>query len=323
MVEERSDLSPEFSVEKKSVRLTRRQFLGTLAALLSALALRSSEMPLEYQLSLTSLRIDRRRYLNDEERGYGILTQLGEFLKKEPVNLVVMPEGSFEMYDEEVNPLPLVIEEISGGQRIHESTHPVCKHIIEEARSIATRRKCHLLLGTFYEIGLKDNQYRSTLLHIDSSGEIVGIKRKFYPPVGSFTIEVARGVSLKILPLICGEAWREKEVPWWVRQNGPYDILTHSLSQGDVDFDQLSALVQGLLSPEPIRLEERKRLKDAFYEYYGKYLPYLKPRAPIVVSDWGMSGIFTKDLKPLENYTDVHNYTLVKQTISPETLSGR
>jgi len=218
----------------------------------------------------------------------------------------------------------LFLDKTPGGYKTQEPTHQTIKHLLANARLLAAQHQSSLFLGTFYELGTQDNKYYNTLLHIDPNGQIVGIKRKLYPPEGNFTIQTRSGIPLRVLPLICGEAWwdivtdqageRKIKVPDWVKQGArktPYDMLTHSLAQGDLDFDRLAQTTQGSEKVEGGKAIEW--LKSTFGFYYGEYLPYLKPHAPIIVSDWGReAGVFTGDLQPLKNYIIKPDYTLVK-----------
>jgi hypothetical protein len=152
---------------------------------------------------------------------------------------------------------------------------------------------------------------------IDKNGEITGVKRKFLPQNGKF--EITQGEkTLKILPLLCGEAWREMKddksiPPKWVKKNAPYDVLIHSLRQGDLNFDDLATFVQK--RGEGLSQSAKSRegwQKDTFNVYYSEYFKFLKPNAPILVSDVDMAGCFNQDLSPIKGYSDNKDYILAK-----------
>lgn len=253
------------------------------------------------QITLASLRVTR----SEKEQ---VLDKLSEALDEAAPDVVIMPEYTFHIYEGEgydSHPLPVVLHRGEGEYCVENPTGERVQKIIERARDLARKHKTNLFLGTFYEslnglVSKEDYQrgaieYRNTMLHINPEGKIVGVKRKFHKPDDEFVVRAKSGRAYKVLPMICQDVWDNREgnkiiVPDWVKNGGPYDVLVHSLGQGDVDLDSLSLHIQDKIKMSD---EELFRAQKGFNFYYGEYFPYLNPsEAYILISDGGQSGIF-------------------------------
>lgn len=258
------------------------------------------------------------------ETGYSVLQQIDKILKSQPVTLVVTPEYSFEMYNKE-KPEKLMLKKVDNGEFVvHDESSEIVRDILSRSQQLALTHRCDIFLATFHEIGLDDGEYYGTLLHLDPQGKIVGRKRKFHSPEGSFMVKVGPK-ELKVLSLICGEAWEEIQdsfaiPPEWVGKNSPYDMMTHSIAQGDLNFNMLAGLVQKTIPEGELEPARREWMRDCFDKYYRNYRPYLKPNAPIIVADWSVSGVFNPDLSPIKKYEGQPRYTVAKISYSGEFL---
>jgi len=331
------DISPSVTPDTRATTTPvygRRKFLKNAGAGLfglSPLAPKPPEKPLEHQLRLASLRITPEYTTEDEaKQGYAVLNLIRGLLAKERVNLVVTPEFSFHPYHSDS--FRIMLDKKWGRWKLNPSSSATQKHIILNARLLAAQHRSSLLLSTFPETGV-DGKYYNTMLHIDANGDIIGVNRKFHPPMGDFTIRDALGKSFRVLPLICGEAWRETKSdtetgqnyalpPPWVKKGAPYDILAHSLSQGDLNFNELVGFTQQSLPANFTPTFGIDSLRSAFSTYYREYMPYLRRGAPIVAADWSTAGVMNGDLQPFENLKETATYTLLNWKVPPVSYSA-
>lgn len=283
----------------------------------------------EKEISLAALRVEKIPDENSIKQALRIIKQLETVLRSEPIDLAITPEYSFDLhYGQERNyePMPLVVHQIKDGFAIDPlRSHNAAKIIVENAQSLAKSYKANLFLATFYDPSGNESANTSAL-YINNEGKITGVKRKFLPPEGKF--EVVRGNQiLKVLPMICGEVWKNRDnipgtndfraiPPDWVKENAPYDIFAHAMSQADVDFNSLAALVEQTPLPKDHYFPSEAWLRDAFGNYYGEYLKFLKPNAPILIADWGIAATFNKDLTPIKRYQDHGEYVVAKLDVS-------
>lgn len=216
--------------------------------------------PKEFSIAAVSTPPELLQIDDEIQVGYEFLWSIGKVLKDESVNLVVTPERSFEMLREgyykrgaQFPPEKLLLTKEEKDFSVHQGSSDIVIDIVSQAQELAKKYRCDLFLATFYEIGMEDGKYYPTLLRINPEGKIVGRKRKFQPPEGSFTLKIGQR-ELRVLPLICGEALRKVKdsqtgegkivVPDWVKDGAPYDILTHSLAEEDLDFTKLASFIQ-------------------------------------------------------------------------------
>lgn len=279
----------------------------------------TKENPADQEITIAVLNAQTQKI-----RGQGVATgdifcrQIEKALvtANQPVNLVLTPEHSFETYTgrgQDYEPERLKLDIIDGCFEVNKRTNQHTAEIILRLQGIARYHHCPIFAATFYEYENGVEEYFSTMLHISSEGKIVGRKRKLFPPEGLFTIK--RGArEFKILPLICGEIWRENDengfsvIPEWVREGAPYDIMLHSLHQGDLNLGKLMASVQDKNSE--LTTEEGRWTRDCFDQYYRNYLLCLKPGGALVAADWNGSGIFNQDLSPIKKIYSIGTTTI-------------
>lgn len=315
-------------------RISRRDFLkaaGIAVLAGTALAqpttrrlLRSNELLSRNVVRLGALRTSLIQGEEETSKSLRVLNEVGKALNSEHLDLLITPEYSFHTHwsvnDEG---MPLTLNQVN--ENVFEIDKPqtdeFTQFVVEEGVKMAKHYRSNLLLSTFYDL---EGKGKTSAIFINSDGIITGLKRKFEPPVGSFNINRGQH-SLKILPLICGEVWEKRTndpitddwqsvPPQWVRDGAPFDILTHSLSQADVDFNGLVKFVQGEVGVPDDELYQIDRvlLEGAFKDYYGEYLQYLKPNAPIILADVSMAGAFNANLEEMKNFSDSGNYVAVE-----------
>lgn len=307
--------------------ISRRDFLKLSAAATGALLLsRSSpdfgEVLREKELSVGALRVNMIEGENKLEHGLRVLAQMEKALREEPLDFLITPEYSFELThgpEKNYERRPLAIQKNSTGFSVDTlKSSSAARIIVENSQSLAKSHKTCLFLSSF-----SDSVGHTIAIFINKNGCITGVKEKFFPPDGKF--EITRGSkTLKVLPMICGEVWEKSELnpfraipPNWVREGAPYDIFAHTISQRDLDFNKLAALVQKTKIPEDSQLTNNEKWqRDCFKGYYGEYLQFLQPNAPILISDIGMAGCFKQDLSPFNNYHDRGEYVVAKLDVS-------
>lgn len=268
---------------------------------------------------------DKNNY--EQERAIHALDSIVELFKNNHADVVLTPEFSFNVPGH-----PLVLKKRGDEYDVDPATDPLQKDIIEKLKALAVANKANIFAATFNEKVEGHKGEDNTLLHINSEGAIVGLKRKTFPPEGDFFVR--RGEKqYKVLPIICGEMWLgavlneektfspentegenvyDKVIPEWIKQGAPYDILLHPQWQADVDFGQLASVVQEDPSTTSVPAEVIGQRKDAFRTYYYEYFPYLKEGAPIVTGDMGIAAVLGSDLKPMKDYNDTQAYSQAK-----------
>lgn len=324
--------------------LSRRDFLkdvGVGTAALALLSLRRSipeagEILRQNELSIGALRVEGIQGEDGLRRGIRILNQIETALQSTPLDLLITPEYSFSLNqnsEAKFEPRPLVIQQDDTEFAVDKlKSSGAAKIIVENAQSLAKDHNANLFLSSFYDPSNPISH--TTALFINSRGEIAGVKKKGLPPDGKFEIQ-RNGQSLKILPLICGEAWEETEQdssgggfkaipPEWVAKNAPYDILVHSIAQGDLDFDKLAAIAQKSEIPNDSRLTNNEQWqRETFRSYYEEYLRFLRSNAPILISDLGMAACLNQDLSPISKYYDMGGFVVAKFDISQQNQSQK
>lgn len=311
--------------------LSRRDFLKIAAATVAGVAGASvgrkaivdwigKEQLSENSIKLSALRTEKIQGEDSIGQSLRVLREIEKSLKSEHLDLVITPEFSFETRwgrEKDYEGMPLILKQVEEKRFVVDeiNSHGAPKIIIENATSLAKEHKSNLLLATFFD---PQGPEKTSAVFINSQGLITGLKRKFQPPLGAFEIDCGK-TTLKVLPVICGEAWGGQNVPpsykdTWVGEGAPFDILTHSLAQADVDFNGLAKLVYGKSSIDESKLygQDEKWLEGAFNDYYCGYLPFLKPNAPIIIADWGIAAAFDKSLGAVREYKDERNYVVAK-----------
>lgn len=320
--------------------LSRRDFLklagaavgsAVLATVFKRDAREPGETLKQNELSIGALRVESIQGEDGLKRGIRILNQLETALQSTRLDLLITPEYSFSLNqgpEAKFEPRPLVIQQNGTEFTVDKlKSSGAAKIIVENAQSLAKDHKTNLFLSSFYDPSNPIS--RTTALFINSRGEITGVKRKGLPPDGRFEIQRG-GQTLKILPLICGEAWEKTEQdssgggfkaipPEWVAKNAPYDILVHSIAQGDLDFDKLAAIAQKSEIPNDSRLTNNEQWqRDTFHSYYDEYLHFLRPNAPMLISDLGMAACLNQDLSPISKYYDIDKFVVAKFDVSQQ-----
>ena len=247
---------------------------------------------------------------------------LKQLFSMERCDVVVTPEFTFHYSLEKDEQgyrkvTVLYVNRAGAGYNISEYSDPLVISVIENARLLAAKNGSHIFLSSFYEMDERDphnkEKYKNTMLHIDDHGNIIGVKRKFEAPEGNFSVDI-NGKAVKVLPLICGEAWEERIqdpisgkrrslAPEWVRRGAPYHVLIHSLAQGDLKFEELQDHVDGDFVASDKKLPESWYV-DTFKDYYSPYFPYLIKGASVVASDIGTAGIFESNMRPIKTWKD-------------------
>lgn len=310
--------------------MDRREFIKRLgtggAALLAIRYGLLKEQPSKNSVKLGALRTSWIRDEGELSHSLRVLREVEKALNSEHLDLLITPEYSFHTHwNVNGEGMPLKLSQIDENvfETDKSQTDEFTQFVVEEGIRMAKRYRSNLLLSTFYDYDSKGDGTTSAIF-VNSDGIITGLKRKFEPPVGSFNINHGQH-SLKILPLICGEAWEtmkddtitgdwQSVPPQWVKDGAPFDILCHSLSQGDVDFNGMVKLVQGEVGIPDNELynTDRTWLESAFTSYYGGYFQYLRPNAPIIISDISMAGAFNETLEEMKNFSDSGNYVAVE-----------
>lgn len=334
------------SENEESKPLSRRDFLKVAGAYIGSAALlglrRSTPEPSEIlrqnELSIGALRVESIHDQDKDGLKYGIriLKQVETALQSTPLDLLITPEYSFNLRqgpEKKYEPRPLVIQ--TNGTDFTVDTlksSSATRIIVENAQSLAKTHRANLFLSSFND---PSNEFSQTIaLFINKEGEISGIKRKMCPPEGK--LEIVRGdKTLKILPMICGDVWsktqedpslHERKVtpPNWVKENAPYDIFVHTINQRDFDINKLAAIIQGNKISDYSQLTNNEQWqRETFNFYYGEYLKYLSPNAPILLSDAGMAGCFSQDLRPIDKYYDMGGFVVAKFDISQQNQSQK
>lgn len=280
----------------------------------------SHETLTQSEFSIAALRVDPYNSAK-------VMIALKELLGKERINMVVTPEFSFHPRSEEDrDKYTLYLKTLGGKYVVMDESGIMVKHAIANVALLAARYRCSIMLSSFMEKDIKLNpydhrNYSNTMLHIDLNGEIIGKKRKYHPSEGSFFVSVGQKI-VKVLPLICQDAWYERVknpetgkieivVPEWIKRNAPYDALVHSMGQADLNFEKLESHVEGRFIEDENSLPESWYI-DTFGFYYSAYLPYLRIGVPIISSDFGTAGVFRGDLIPLKTHRDGGSYVFAK-----------
>lgn len=256
----------------------------------------------------------------DKKITEAVLRRLDQALQERPADLVMTPEFSFTVKENE----PITLNKTDEGWEVDPSTPEFQRSNIQKLQELAQLHHCDIMAATFPEDS--PDGKGSTLLHINPDGKIVGRKRKndedtVHPAEGDFTI-TKNGETYKILPVICGERSFPTEdgskltgetiVHEWIKksveESGPFDILVHPQSQADIHFEFKAKIDQ---DPSSLSEISKQNFHKAFMDYYGAYFPYLSENATIMTSDIDISAIMRKDEKGIANYTATKEYASV------------
>lgn len=257
----------------------------------------------------------------DKKITEAVLQRLDQALQERPADLVMTPEFSFTVKEDE----PITLNKTDEGWEVDPSTPEFQRNNIQKLQELAQLHHCDIMAASFPESS-PDGQ-GSTLLHINPDGKIVGRKRKntndtVHPAEGDFSI-TKKGKKYKVLPVICGERSFPTEdgsepsgktvVHDWIKksveESGPFDILVHPQSQADIHFEFKAKIDQ---DPSSLSEISKQNFHKAFMDYYGAYSPYLTENATIMTSDIDISAIMRKDEKGIVNYAATEEYASVK-----------
>ena len=304
-----------------------------------------------YDVALRTL--ERLRFLLQKERSSG-----------RQVDLVVFPESAFEItyFDDKLGKqIPTRIVKVIHSEDHFEGIegYKQALDLIEIAQKIAREYKTSIMLGTFTENpeafdippgttpdmtfpnrrpeNLPDTltiNDKAIMFYINSEGKIIGIKRKFEPPQGDFSLKLS-GKFFKILPIICTDGCfspslkklnvnfptpypnqtpicnPEKWMVNYASQNGQYDIVADLIKKGlpRENYTDLAYHIQNNFRDLKTSNDFIGYLidKEFFEKAFNNYKDVILPEAPIILADWGFTGILKYNLSkfPIENYSEI------------------